>query len=203
MKSVNLEMGGDIQYILLPMIFESVSDKKQYLILIDKKNDLRFDKMMCGQKYIRSKHPWELETGHKYLYAMDKLDCYSKEDCDVIVSYQLFTTSINDGEFMPLDRIIQENVWKRRVYNDKVGCYELAGEEKIIFILANAILNKKVLNIKDKDEIEKLLLNGIDYKILNEEMSVVFFKYTNRLINMLISREYDDIVQHYYTFVDY
>lgn len=72
----------------------------------------------------------------------------------------------------------------------------------LLYLLVRSVFDKKFFKSKYIREIEKRiqLLDDKDFVYMCEK---VFFKFTDRLIEMVKSKQYDNIIIEYKTFTDY
>lgn len=86
---------------------------------------------------------------------------------------------------------------------DEENCWWIADDKiSLLFVIVRSVFDKRFFRPIYIQEIElrKHLLDDPKFISLCE---LVFFKYTDRLIDLIKAQRYRDIVQHYLHFCDY
>lgn len=195
-----------IEYVLLRNIDNELPNnygpEKDIDILVKKESKKDFHMFMKDCHWIKVRHPWDFGSNFVFLYAMDRLEFFEKEDIHLDVCYQLCCRSVNNGEWMPVDMIIQDSVWQNRRRNSEYPWYEMSEEDQLLHLLTRCVLDKKKFPDGYKKEIQRLL-PLVDLEVFMSKLNVVFFNFSKRLVQMLNSGFFDDIPHEYLTFVEY
>lgn len=129
-----------------------------------------------------------IKKNDAYFHAYDKLSCIS-------------FTNLGRSK-LPLDRKLQDYIWKHKRWEEKMSWWIMDDRSILIYLLTRSILDKREFRKKYIVEIEKRrqFFRDEDFLSLCE---VVFFKFTNRLIELLEKRKYKEIFLEYQYFYDY
>jgi len=140
-----------------------------------------------------------------FLYGANKFEFFVNKDNVLLdLNYQLTCRSLNAGEWIPLDKKIQDSAWKNKKINkiDKFTYYSLGMEDEFVALVTRSIFNKKEFQkgyIKRIDE----LINVIDVNDVIAKFQLIFFKFTSVLLRMLKKRQYEMILDRYISFSEY
>lgn len=196
---------ADIIYALLRDVDkelpEHYSSNKDIDIIVCPESRKRFIEFMHSKNWRRVEHP--LGEGNTiFLYAMTPFEFYIKDGIRLDVCYQLSCKSTNAGEWMPIDRSINTMIWKRLKKNENYGWYELSEEDELIHLITRCIFDKRNFNIAYQHRIEDLL-KKVDIDAIKNKLSKVFFDFSDKLLGLLLNKEYDSIIGEYLTFTEY
>lgn len=123
-----------------------------------------------------------------YSHAYDKLSCVS------------FT---NMGlSKIPLDKEIQSFIWKSKKWDSDNSWWIADDRVILLYLITRSIFDKKKFRRRYIDEIEKRK-NFIEDEIFIKLCHLVFFKFTNFLLELIKEKKYDDILKKYRCFIDY
>lgn len=201
----NILNKNDIKYVLIKndddRIPERVKDGDDVDILVHPIDYNRFSELMSKKGYIKLHNEYEkyyfiyglkpdlyLSKNEAYFHAYDRLACTS-------------FTNMGSAK-IPLDNYIQNYIWETRVW-DKVNNWWIMDDRTILlYLLIRSIFDKKFFKSKYIREIEKriTLLDDKDFVNMCEK---VFFKFTQRLIELVKSRQYGNIIIEYKSFTNY
>lgn len=196
-----------IEYVLLRNNDEELPNQliktKDVDIIVMPSHAKKLHRLLLSNGWKNGKHPWDFADNFVFLYSMTPFKMYSKNGLNIDVCYELACRSANRGEWIPLDQTIQNSVWQnRRVENDSAWKYRLSYEDELVHLLTRCIFDKKQFTTAYRQEIEKLLKLVSDTE-LDRRMSMVFFKFTPFLKELLSCKAYDDICVSYIEFSDY
>lgn len=179
-----------------------IDNTKDIDIIIRDKDRLEFQYFMKKKGFRKEKHPWDFGDNFIFLYAMDKLDFFTKDEIVLDVCYQLCCRSTDHGEWMPLDQLVQQSVWRNRKKNDVYGYYELSFEDEFIHLITRSLFDKKNFSEVYRERLNQLL-NYIDEKDVMEKLKLIVFNYADLLFEQIKEKRYEQIYQNYIGFVQY
>jgi len=196
-------------YILLRNIDNELPDNLKYGkdidILINKSDEASFKEFFKKIGYNPIKHPL---ANNVFLYGVDRFEyMYANKNNHILIDpcFQLVCRSLNAGEWIPLDQIIQESAWHNRRFveqNNNLSYWSLSYDDEFITLIARSIFDKRTFAqgyIKRIEEIYSL----ISLDNVNKKMNLIFFKFTPLLLQLIENREYSDLVDRYIKFKDY
>ena len=145
-------------------------------------------------------HPFSKIHGYKYIYLLEPFMLYIKDNLYYEIIFQLPCLSLTPKTWMPLDLEIQNYAWMNNREID--GINVLDDETLYIYRLINTIFYQNHFSEHDITFFEK---NNelINMSSLRGLLSTVFFKYTERLFFLLKNKQYNDIVNDYFTYRNY
>jgi hypothetical protein len=198
----------NIEYILIRNINNELPDKlkigKDIDILIDYKNKKDIIQFFFKYNFNIVPHP---HRNNIYLYGVNKFTFLKNKVNNIIfdLNFQLMCRSLNAGEWIPLDQMIQESAWKNRRFekvSDDFGYWTLGYNDEFIALVVRSIFDKKEFQDGYINRIEELK-NKIDLKDVEEKMKFIFFKFTPFLLEMIEKQEYENIIKNYLQFKEY
>lgn len=147
-----------------------------------------------GWKRIKDK------SGDLYLYGMQRFLYYSAGAVTLTVCCQLACRStLNDG-WVPLDRKINEEALARcRKENDVM---RLGKEEELCYLLAKCVYTDKCFEKEDIERIESCF-SGTEKTNVLPKLEGIFFRFSERMLEMLEKKEYEDIIGALWRFAEY
>lgn len=192
-----------LEYVLLRNIGEELpfrfAARKDIDLLVRSQCRSQFHQIISRDGWHSVDHPYRNSV---FLYGMDKFDMFSDGTINIDVSYQLCCRSVNDGEWVPLDQMINESVWKNRRRNDRNNWFEMGPEDQLVHLVTRCIFDKGAFELGYTDSIEGLL-SQIDLDALALRLRLVFFKFAPVLLQSLRTRDYSTIVERYFQFSEY
>lgn len=199
-----------ISYVLIKNIENELPDRllngKDIDILVYENDKKAFEKVMLLNGFKKCTHPWGLEKGWSFLYGLPEFQFWVLDDTSqffyIDVSYLLCCKSLMPKTWIPLDRKIQKNIWKKRVFDEKNQWWIMDVNTRFIYYLVRCIFDKQTFSDKYIHEIENSY-SLIDIDVVKEGLNLIFFKYTNRLLMLLEKRKYSMIVEDYVSFSKY
>jgi hypothetical protein len=75
-------------------------------------------------------------------------------------------------------------------------------ETRFVYYIVRCIFDKQTFSEKYIDEIEAAY-DKVDKKIVRELLQMIFFRYTDRLMELINEKRYGDIRADYISFADY
>ncbi len=161
----------------------------------------KFKKTICkGSNLVTLEHPFGNTFGYKFLYKMRPFELIKYKDTYVEFFFQLPCMSLTPKTWMPLDRKIQHYLW---------SCNKTDGDVKylddiplLIFKICWAVFKDGYFTEKNIHLINRLIREA-DRTTLNSLLKDVFFRFTDHLTELILHRQYDEIVPQYFVFRDY
>jgi hypothetical protein len=198
--------GSNIPYILLRNINNELPNNfianKDIDIIIHPDHKKEFYKFAMNNGWKKVNHPWNFGNNFIFLYAMDPFEFYTLGEINIDVCFQLSCRSTNNGEWMPIDMLINSSAWENKKRNTEYGWFELSIEDEIVHLLTRCVFDKKEFS---KEYIERIqyLNNKVNSNSLLVRLDLVFFKFTPFLIKLINENKYNEIRKKYLTFIDY
>lgn len=190
--------GGELPY--------KLKDGKDIDILVHHEDISAFMKFMKQENFRRKIPPFGKLSGWNLAYQMHDFLFYKKEmsSCQfyIDVCQELCCHSTMPNVWIPLDRKIQEDVWKSCWFDNENGWWCLDEKTALIAYLVKAIFDKCQFSPGYIESI-KSRFYLLDNTETRDKLGLIFFKYTDRLIEMLKREEFDKIVIDYYGFKNY
>lgn len=145
-------------------------------------------------------HPHGKENGYVFLYQMHPFELYKKNECYYEIFFEMPCLSLTPRTWMPLDRIIQKSIWKNKSERD--GIWYAEDEDIYIYFLTRCVFyyrqfQKKHVAFFDTHSFV------VGKKTFAEKLHMVFFGFTNVLVEKLKKREYQTIIEDYFSFDGY
>jgi hypothetical protein len=131
------------------------------------------------------------EIKNIYLYGAKPHDHFidEKNGLHIDIVYNLSYRSPNEGEWVAVDKEIQEDIWKQIVVSDKFWKYEPAPIDKLIHIVCHCLLDKRRVDNYYELKIQELF-QQVDKRILEKKLSLIFFKFSFKLMEYISFKEY-------------
>lgn len=156
----------------------------------------------CGEQLSATKlnHPYGKMFGYLFLYQMNEFQLFLYKDTYIQVFYQLPCMSLEKNTWIPLDRAIQKRVWEC----DNVGIFPhmLDNENLFIYELCLCIFQFRYFS-EGQINLLSTLFEQTEKKTLIKLLNLVFFSYTDTLMNLLQSNYYSEIINSYFTYKEY
>lgn len=102
---------------------------------------------------------------------------------------------------MPLDRKINIDILKR-VRNGNAGFPVPGYEDELCYLLAKCVYTQKSFSAGDIERIGECLAHA-DKEVLMPKLEGVFFRFSERVLEMAKKGEYEDIIPSLFKFADY
>jgi hypothetical protein len=197
-----------IEYVLLRNMGDELPYKlkktKDIDLLINPRDKKKLKKILVSNGWLEGRHPWNFGDNFVFLYSMDKFLVFNKNNIALDICFQINCRSLNNGEWFPLDEIVQESVFKNKK-EEALGdgsVFRLSNEDEFIHLLTRAVFDKKVI---PEDYIEKImsLYEKINREDVIEKLDLIFFKFTSTLLKMVAAKEFNVLRHKYLTYKDY
>jgi len=191
-KNINNELPNNLQY------------NKDIDILVHPKDYNRYKYVMLSNDYKNLKHPYGIENGWMFLYALEVPTIFQNIKNGLLIDAcsTLCTKSLNMNAWIPLDKEIQESIWKDKILNKNQLWYEMDKANLAVYLVTRAIFEKNFFSDMYKMEIKKIKSLYYEDYVVNK-FEKIFFKFTPKLIYLLKNEEYDDILKEYISFAEY
>lgn len=195
-----------VPYLLLRNTGDELPDRlewgKDIDILVRYEDRLRLRGALLENKLRQERHP--LHNDLK-LYGVHQFESFkSQKQVLLDVSYEIAVRSLDQGQWIPLDREIQLSAWAHSQIVDICGVKVpmLGNEDLWVCTLARCIFDKKNFSPWHRQMLSELLLL-VDPVDIEEKLRLVFFKYTDRLFLFAKNGDYQNIYDDYVSFKDY
>lgn len=179
--------------------------KNKDIDLLVKKCDIKkINEFFRNNGYYKINHPYE---NNIYLYGADRFCNYYNSNNGILfdLHFQILVRSLDAGQWIPIDKIIQKSAWQSKRYEKKKEDFEywtLGFEDEYCVLIARSIFDKKEFQDVYINRIEELY-NKINPNDVFERLSKIFFKFTPYLIEYLSNKEYNSIINNYISFKEY
>lgn len=200
--------GSSLNYILMRNINNELpvglEIGKDIDILVNKEDENEFISFFHENDYMTIDHPFKYDT---FLYGVDRFEFKYNNNNKILfdLNFQIAFRSLDKGQWIPLDQIIQESAWKNKKFerlNDNFGYWTLSYEDEFICLIARSIFDKKEFQSGYISKIDELL-NVIDKEDVLQKLNRVFFKFTPYLVEYVEDKDYDNIIKNYLEFKEY
>ena len=145
-------------------------------------------------------HPHGRMFGYKFLYQMKPFELVKYKGIYIEVVFQLPCMSLTPKTWMPLEKKIQHRVWDNR--KAEGGITHIDDTSLLIFKICQAIFKNGYFTEETATLINRLM-SVVDQDVLRMLLKEVFFLFTDRLLEMISRKRYDEIVYQYVTFCKY
>ena len=199
-----------IHYVLIKNIGgelpETLKDGKDIDILVMEQDKQLFTQQMIKHGYHALTHPLGVEHGWAFAYGLPEYQFWNKggTECKFYIdaAFKLCCKSFIPKVWIPLDKKINEDVWKNRSWDEENQWWMLDEKTELIYLLVRCIFDKNEFSGIYVTEIEQRKRLLQDSQVI-EKLRLVFFRFTDTLIRMVEAGEYESIIQSYITFSDY
>jgi len=173
-------------------------------IIVHKDSMCQFHEYMdkIGRKII---HPLGKEYGWENLYGLDEFEFWrlnTFDDIYIDVTNKLCCHSLMPKKWIPLDNIIQMDLWKNKIFDINNNWWRMDDDVLFVYLVIRCVFDKKYFSPTYKSEIQNQL-KSINEEIVVKYLRVVFFNFTEKLMLMLKNEEYDSIFNSYIKFREY
>jgi len=198
---------SDIEYLLIRNINNELpyrlKKSKDIDILVSYEQKKKLYNFFQNNGFKKVPHP---HRNNIYLYGAKKFEFLKNKDGLIFdLNYQLMCRSLNRGEWMPLDKKIQQSAWENKRFekiDENFGYWTLSYNDEFITLIVRSIFDKREFQEGYIKRIE-VLKDKIDLKDVKEKMKLVFFKFTPYLLEMIKNKDYENIVKNYIKFKEY
>ena len=204
----NLLNQSGLNYLLLRNINNELPSNlktgKDIDILIKKEDESKFVEFFLENNYKTIKHPLKYDV---FLYGANRFEFKYNINNNILfdLNFQVVVRSLDAGQWVPLDQIIQESAWKNKRFEQQIadfGYWTLSYDDEFISLLARSIFNKREFQKGYKKRITELF-KLINKEVVVKKLNMVFFKYTPCLMEMIEKQKFDEIITNYFKFKEY
>ncbi len=198
-----------LDYILMRNISNelpfSLEIGKDIDILVNKKDEIFFINFFHSNDYKTISHPFRNDI---FLYGVDKFKFkYNNNNNNILfdLNFQVAVRSFDAGQWIPVNQIIQESVWKNKRFekmNNDFGYWTFSYDDEFICLLARSIFDKKRFQRGYVKRINELF-GLISKEEVIKKLNMVFFKFTPCLMQLIAKQDYQNIIKNYLTFKEY
>jgi len=173
-------------------------------ILVNKKDEKKFINFFHKNGYETIDHPFKNDI---FLYGVDRFEFKYNNNNKILfdLNFQIAVRSLDAGQWIPLDQIIQESAWKNKRFEQQgkdFGYWTLSYEDEFICLVARSIFDKKEFQAGYINRIN-MLIDLINKKNVTEKLNMVFFKFTPYLMRLIENKKFSEIIQNYLQFKEY
>lgn len=201
---------NDIEYALLTNNGDELPSKlesgKDIDIIIAPHHKCLLEETLTKYGYVRIPHPKGKENGWAFSYSLIESQEWRRQglpfNLSIDVCFQLMCSSLQPKVWVPLDKIINNDVFVKRKYNEIINCWELDDETRLIYLIVRCVFDKNHFNDKYVEEIKK----RADYyhqESFIAKLEKIFFRFTNELIELIEKEKFEEIIGNYITFDKY
>lgn len=202
----NLNASG-IEYVLIKNIGDELPGAlrrgKDIDILVRRPQREEFIQLMLAHAYFKIVHPQSSPTGWRFAYGANECLMYENRHGVVVdVHFELCVKTLQFSMWMPLDKSINERVWRDKFFDDANGWWRMDEEVLMVYLLARCMFDKARFPVEYQRELSarKHLLSSATVQSM---LRTIFFLFTDQLTEMVNADAYDDIVSSYERFHNY
>lgn len=153
--------------------------------------------------FVERAHPYGYDEGYTCLYGMKQpLFITHKNGICLDISGELCCKTIQGKMWIPLDRAIQKSIWKNKYFDSSLQCWRMDDKNLFVYLVVREVFDKGGFDPKYKTEIEKRIDLIQDNDVISK-LNLVFFKFTEKLINLISQKQFDLILPSYISFDEY
>jgi len=205
-KFLSLLSSSDIEWILLrntnDELLERLDVKKDIDVLVKSRDKKKIHNFLLANQFSEIRHPLANDIR---LYGVDEFRMYKNTQGLLIdINFQAVVRSLDHGQWIPLDQMIQGELWLNRrsvsVGGERVPMPAL--EDMFVLALSRCIFDKKDFTAWHRDLLRQTL-GQCNLDSLVKKLDLVFFKFAPRLIDLVKLNKFDEIIPDYLSFSDY
>lgn len=199
-----------IQYVLIKNIGGELpnylEDGKDIDILVLNSEQGRFSQFMKEHDFESLDPPMGRKNGWNFAYRLPEYQFWKKRNIKytfyIDASFKLACKSLMPNMWIPLDQKINNDIWKNKVFDSKNNWWIMDEKTIFVYMIARSILDKHMFKDVYISDIEKkrFLLDDAE---IREKLSLIFFKYTDHLIELIKNGSYATIFDDYIAFTEY
>ena len=196
-----------LKYVLI----RNINDELPYSLTVGKDIDLLVNysdrrqiyKFLKENGFKKIKHP---HRNNVFLYGLHKFEFFKHKNGLILdLNFRLVCRSLDKGQWLPLDQIIQDSAWdNRRKFNfsEELNYWSLSKEDEFITLVVRSIFDKRSFQKGYIIRIEELI-EVIDKEEVIKKFKLVFFNYSIPLLEQLKKKSYNNIIENYFQFNKY
>ena len=198
----------EISYALIKNVGDELPHKlrvgKDIDIIVKSDSVERFHLIMpqIARKII---HPLGKEMGWRNIYGLDDFEFWRLKTADDIfidVTTKLCCHSLMPQIWLPLDNLIQKDLWNNKLFNKEKGWWQL--DENILFtyLIIRCVFDKhKFTEIYTKEIL--IHRRNISTDIVMTYLKLEFFNFSETLLDLIDTCRFEDIIPSYLRFCKY
>lgn len=171
-------------------------------ILVNPTSRDKLLKILKKHNFRRVLHP---ERFFIKLYGVNEFDKFkSKNGVLLDINYQYCVHSLTENMFVPLDKLIQNNIWlhKSNIMIDSLKVSFMGPNEYFVTYFSRLFFKDKKFNEWSKNELFDVF-NKCNHDLLKKYLRLVFFKYSNHLYKFIENNYFDDLYPNFISYSDY
>ncbi len=198
---MDILVGCNTFFALLPDRHQGDRIIKRFLCRPEDKHKIQ--KAFAAHKFLRVPYlTFTRENGYLFLYPMVSPDLFIGDEA-VEIMYQLSVNAYAmDKAVIPLDKSINDGIFERAVFDKNNNCYQLSVSDMLCFRMAFCIFDLRCFDEEAiafiKTNKEYLYEENTRFKLDN-----VFFRFTDRLTELIEEGRYTEILREYDSFSEY
>lgn len=204
----NLLNQGGLKYILVRNINNElpagIAVGKDIDILVKKQDEGRFCAFFDKNGYEAISHPFK---DNIFLYGVDRFLFKYNNNNNILfdLNFQLAVRSLDAGQWIPLDQLIQKSAWKNRRFEqgeNGFSYWSLSYNDEFVCLVARSVFDKRKFEQGYIDRINELY-QFVDRNDVMAKLNLIFFKFTPCLMRLISDCNYHDIVSEHLSFMEY
>ena len=198
---------SNVPYRLLRNINNELPDNLKFgkdIDILVRWNEMgRTERFLKQTGFHRVPHPLR---GDQFLYGVHPFRFYRHNSLHFFVDchFELACRSLNQGEWIPLDRRIQKHAWEHSAPHH-IGTVILAGLSRVcecLHLLTRCVFDKRKFEAGYIRRIEELTEVLSDTELL-AVIQPVFFKFSVPLVKLIRAKCYEKIIPAHLSFTEY
>ena len=185
---------------------EHLPDGKDIDILVRLDERERYATIMKENRFLYRVHPLGRENGYRFCYQLPEYQFWQKKNIEetmyIDTSFTLMCKSLTPHCWVPLDSSINERVWRCKVWNPSLHCWQLDDDTLLVYLLARCVFDKRFFSDGYCQEIEARKEN-LSHPVVIDMLQTVFYRFTEELVQLIRDGCYSEIIGRYTRFTDY
>lgn len=150
-------------------------------------------------------HPFGKEHGYQNIYGLEEFEKWrlnTADDLLIDVSNKLCCQSVMPKIWLPVDNLIQRDMWENRVFDKNKNWWRIDDNILFSYLLIRCVFDKHFfpdLYIKEIEKVRPI----IDMETVMSYLKLVFFKFSPTLIDLIDKKKYQSIIPSYFKFKNY
>jgi hypothetical protein len=181
---------------------DHLSEGKDVDILIDFKDWDVMRRHLFDHSFKQIQHPLSHDTK---LYGVHEFENFLAPSGVLLdINFEIAVRSLDQGQWVPLDRSIQRSAWANRIKIDLTGqaIMILGNEDLFVATIARCIFDKKFFSPWHLAKLSQLF-SCSDEESLRFKLNLVFFKYSARIFELVKQGRTEEVIDKYLSFSDY
>lgn len=195
-----------IEYVLLRNINNELPDKlevkKDIDLLININDRDAIFSFFIKNGFKQMTHPLK---DNKFLYGVNKFEQFiNNKNVLIDLNYELTCRSLNAGEWIPLEKKIQQSAWDNKIFVEKndFKYWSLSHNDEFISLVTRCVFDRKEFEKGYTNRIIELL-DIINKEEVLPKLQLIFYKFVPELMAQLNNKTFEKIIEKYIAFIDY